>query len=177
MPRYKLDVQYIYQTEYWTNKLYVLAADDDDAAAAAIQMTDVLKTGVQNSVVIDKVRVSPFPIAKNNFFDVPVNAPGTGGATEPAPLFNVVRWAFSPPRGRQTMHYFRGGVTPSNIGVNQQFTAAAQAFNQSLLNSLFDTGYTIVDLRGNPYVGASASVRVGMHQLRRGSKRVKKPVV
>lgn len=177
MPLYKLDIQFVYETVYWTNKLYIIGTDDENAAEAAVAITDILATGVQNSVTIDKVRITPAPFTKNNFFDFPVNKVGSGGATQPAPLFNVVRWIFTPPRGRSTNHYFRGGVTPSNIGVDQQFTPTAAAFNNALLVQLFDAGWSIVSHTGAPYAGAAASVRVGMRQLRRGSKRKKKPVI
>lgn len=177
MALYKLDIQFSYNLEYWTNKLYIQAAEDEGAAQDAIAIAGVLRTGIQNQVTIDKIRVTPAPFTANNFFDVPIDLPGTGGTTPPAPLFNVVRWVFSPPRGRSTNHYFRGGVTPSNIGADGNFTDAAEAFNNSLVNQLFDLPSIIVSKAGVPYQGANAARKVGMRQLRRGSKRVKTPVI
>lgn len=177
MPVYKLDIQFVYETEYWTNKLYVQAGSDGDAAQAANEIVGVLKTGIQNSVTIDKVRITPAPFSRDTFIDIPFQTPGTGGTSAPAPLFNVVRWVFSPARGRGISHYFRGGVTPANIGPDQKFTTDAQTFNNNLVKALFDLPSVICNKSGQPYFSANAAVRVGMRQLRRGSKRKTKPVI
>lgn len=177
MPTYKLDIQYVYETEYWTNKLYVIEPDMEAAANAAETLCQVLKTGIQDSVTIDKVRITPFPYQRNTYRDVQIDVAGTGGSTPPAPLFNVVRWEFSRAYGRAVSHYFRGGVTTSNLGPNQQFTPAAKTFNDNLVTALFETGPIICDKIGDPYTRATTSLLVGMRQLRRGSKRKKTPVI
>lgn len=177
MPTYKLDIQYVYETEYWTNKLYIIEPDIESAVNALQALTDVLKTGVQNSVTIDKGRITPFPYLRNTYRDVQLNKAGTGGTAAPAPLFNVVRWEFSRAYGRAISHYFRGGVTPSNIGTDQKFTDAAHTFNDDLVLALFETGPVICDKIGDPYTRATTDIRVGMRQLRRGSKRKKTPVI
>ncbi len=172
-----MDIQFVYNSEYWTNKIYVQASNDTAAAQDALDIGNYLATAVQNAVTVQKVRVTPMPAVANQFFDVPVNAPGSGGTTAPAPLFNVVRWVFSPARGRSTMHYFRGGITAANFGPDGNFTDAAAIYNSSVVRGLFDLPQVIVDKYGHPYISANAARKVGMHQLRRGSKRVKKPVI
>lgn len=174
---FKIDMQYLYQTEYWTNVFYVDVADYGAAQSAVIDLAEVLKTGIQNSVSIDKARITPAPFTRDTFRDVVLGISGTGGATQPAPLFNVVRWQFAKPVGRAINMYFRGGVTPSNIGPDQEFTEAAQTFNNALLAAIFDLPVQFVSRAGTVYTTATAAPKVGMRQLRRGSRRKTTPVI
>lgn len=177
MPVYKFDIQYVYQTEYWTNKLYYICPDMAGARDCAELVAGILLTAINDSVTIDKVRVTPYPFVRNTYTDVVIGQPGTGGSGVLAPLFNVVRWQFGKNYGRYVSHYFRGGITPSNIGNNQQFTPAAHAFNNGIVSQLADLSYILCDVNGFQYIVALANIRVGMHQLRRGSKRRKTPVI
>jgi hypothetical protein len=177
MTVFQIDLQYVYQTEYWTNKFYVNVGNYGEAESASQDIVDILKGAVQNSVTIEKARIRDLPFVANAYVEVIYNTVGTGGSTEPAPLFNVVRWDWSKGLGRAIHQYFRGGVTPSNIGANQQFTSAAQTFNQSIVAALLDMTAPLCDHTGATYQSGQANPRVGMHQLRRGSKRVHTPVI
>lgn len=177
MTVFKVDIQYNYNTEYWTNVWYINTSDVasakewvDDFVAATLDMQ-------QNAVTIDKARITPAPFIANTFTDYPINTAGTGGSTPPVPLFNVVRMVMGKGTGRGVSHYIRGGVTPSNIGADGNFTSAAQTFNQSKADAIISLVPFPCDRNGNLYETCTASPKVGMRQLRRGSKRRTTPVI
>lgn len=178
MSVFKVDFQFRYQTEYWTNKLYVTAPDTATVRTWVTgEIGPILAGAVQNSITLEKARITELPFVRNHYTDVPLNLPGGGGATPPAPLFNVVRWQFGQNVGRQTFHYFRGSITPSNIGSDQNFTPAAKTYNDAIVNQVGDTTLPITDRNGNPYISFTTALAVGMRQLRRGSKRKARPII
>lgn len=177
MPVHKIDLQFKLGTEYWTNVFYTNASSVATAKVWVDDLVDAIQGAVQNSVTIDKARITPSPYIANTYTDYPIGVAGTGGSTSPAPLFNVVRWKFGKAVGRAVNHYFRGGVTPSNIGADGNFTSAAQTFNTSIADAVGALSPAPCDRNGNAYTTFSAAPAVGMRQLRRGSKRRITPVI
>ena len=177
MPVYKVDIQFKLNTEYWTNVFYASHPSVFAAKLWVDNLVEAMQDSVQNSVIIDKARITPAPFVANTFTDYPIGVNGTGGSTPPAPLFNVVRFVFGKAVGRGVSHYWRGGVTPSNIGADGNFSGAAQAFNTSKAEAIGALSPPPCDRQGNVYTTFSAAPTVGMRQLRRGSKRRTTPVI
>lgn len=177
MPRYQVDLQYLMQNEYWTNKFYITVSSLSGAELAVDSMVVALRPALSALVTIDKARITPLPFVKNTFTDYVIGLPGTRMVTPPGPLFTVVRWDTAADTGRTSHHYIRGGILPTDFGSNGNFTADAQGFNNGIIGTFNDGTFVWTDIHGTPLTKVRASPKVGMRQMRRGSRRRQQPVI
>ena len=172
-PIYKVDIQKQYQNTYWTNVYYVNQPDLASASAAATTIVNVERTIHAPAVNFDKVRVSD--LSSTQYQTISVNQPGQRSVTgDFLPLFNVLRVDFNVAGGRPSRKYLRLPVAESDQS-NGIFTSSAL---QSLATGYaIPTSTGICDESGSPFTSTSFQERVGMRQLRRGSRRRTTPVI
>lgn len=173
MTTYQIDVEKQLGEEFWTNVYHVDASSMSDAQVQAGWIVAVEKPLHNTAITITKFRAAPYPGPAEGSI-VAVNEGCTGGAGNMLPLFNVVRVDFPAPIGRPSRKYYRSGLTDAEVE-NGELPDGTRDGYQAVVDEFF-TGDSpnLVDVDGQPLSTASVFKKIGMRQLRRGSKR---PVV
>lgn len=159
------------QNEYWSNVYWTDAVSIPDAVVVANAIVEVEKQMHLPQVLITKHRVDDGQPLTDVFKTTPVNLVGlNGGAGDMLPLFNVARFDFEVVVGRPSRKYYRGVLAESWSDAYGQLNATAMSSLTSWAQSIAAiSGY--VDVDGQDIVSGVAWPRVGMRQLRRGSKK------
>lgn len=175
MPLYKVDVEKLYLTEYWSNRYLVEANTIQDAANAADTIVATERTFHTTLVQFTKVRTSEFPQGGGFFIVKPIGLPGQrANSGDLLPLFVTVRVDFPAGLGRPSRKYYRGVISEADIaGAN--LLAAARTFIQTSVNA-FDP-QPLVDPQVSPLGTGVVQSTVQMRQLRRGTKRRQNPII
>lgn len=176
MVRYQVDIEKAVGAEFWTNRYLIEAADLDEAST----LTGFLVTGErsfhQNTVEFTKARVMTWPESDGEFKIITLNDFGelavTGGSL---PLFNVFRVDLQVASGRPSRKYYRTPVM-ENDQIDGNVMTAKLASLTPLINAMItDMEGALVDPQGSSITSCAVAGRVGMRQLRRGSK--KTPII
>lgn len=179
MALYNLDVQKVLGGEYWTNR-YVLEGDSIPellAPATAIWQAEQAITCAPVTFV--SYRISDRIEGSDVYRVVTIGLPGLRTITLDTmmPLFNVARVLFEPATGRPSSKLLRGVLGEGDCDSAGLVNSSLQTFvNTNYTAYLIDTP-SYVDVDGQPFVDGHVDRRVGMRQLRRGSKRRETPVI
>jgi len=175
---YQIDIQKVLGSEYWTNRYHVTAGSFTEALAAGEEIAQAERAQTLSSVTFVSLRAS-VPGPENDSYQVqPLGySGGIGGGSISMPLFVVVRVTFSKGPGRPDVKYLK--AMANNDSLQDPFN-----YKDSVVTGI-NNGYValvfavegLCDAGGNSYVSASVDKRVGMRQLRRGSKKRDEPII
>jgi hypothetical protein len=177
MPVFKIDIEKQLGAEYWTNVYHCDVADLDAADDVALEVLDAERAIHHVTVTFTKRRVSDIVPNTDNFRTTPINL--TGELNDPAallPLFNVLRVDAVAQTGRPGRKYLRGCLTEGAITFDTIVPAALTTFDTGYSNAM-DLITELCDEDGDPFIDWQSNPKVGMRQLRRGSKRRTQPII
>lgn len=176
MPIYRGIIQKNFFGEFLVND-YNISAPDMEAAMAFLETIAHYEAALFiPGIVINTLRVSSLPQGDNYFYTKAVNIPGTrtytGALTPPFNRFRVdMGVGFRRPLRKYLLIPLTGDVNGGGLS-----SAAQTLVNTSYCQPLVALG-CVVAINGTIVGSASVSERVGMRQLRRGSKRRSTPVI
>lgn len=175
MPLFKLDVEKLFSTEYWTNRYFLHAADLADAASMAPTIVNGERNFHLTSVTFTKWRVSdPFDEG-TSFITTPINLAGLRtGSGDVLALFNTVRVDFPAGFGRPSRKYYRGVLTEADI-VGATLAAGVKTLVTTNTGASFVLH--LVDPQDTNLSPGVVSNFVQMRQLRRGRRKRTTPVI
>ena len=171
--RWVVDIEKLYQGEYWTNRYIVAAADLIAAQSIGSQIVGIERAIHLSPVLFTRYRVSDGVKDTDVYIVANLNLFGTGNLDNAAmlPLFNVLRVDFNTQGGgRPSRKYLRGVLQENNIAYNDINAPALTNYNTNYATPLAALA-GFVDVDGQEIVQGSAYPFVAMRQLRRGSKR------
>lgn len=184
MTIFKVDVQKVDSVNnFWTNVYLLEAASLDEAHSSAVVHIAGGEQDIHAAfITIDKVRTSTLVENDLVFRSQALNLPGTLATSGNAlALFNVVRVELPVAAGRPSRKYYRCGLGGGNAAAGYKWDAgvivgiedAIVAFKSALTTA----GTPWVDPQGDIITTIVALEKVGMRQLRRGTKRPTTPVI
>lgn len=178
MPVYRITTQKFLSGEFWTNDYHVNAVSMNEAASVASQCLAAEKLFTHNSITIQKARVST--TTKGDRVHRIINYNQFGGrviASALLPLWDCVYVDF--PRdgdGEPGAKWYRGIPLDDCLGavlsvdiINDTTNALVDLINNA------DAPLCLPD--GTGVLAPAARALIGMHQLRRGSKRRENPII
>ncbi len=176
---FSLDIEKELLGEYWTNRYIVSAADLGAATTYAAFYYDRERLIHSSNVLFTKYRVSDMDPMTDIYQIVQPNAYGSRafGAQEYLPLFCVVRVDFTAVGGgRPSRKYLR---TPIYEGdqLNGALAATYISFIETNYSNQLVLDTSFVDVDGQDLNSGQVFPKVGMRQLRRGSKRKLQPII
>jgi len=166
-----VDIEKEYLGEYWTNRYVVLAPTRAQAAIYAGEIAEMERTWHKTVVLFTKFRVSDDNPATDNYQVSNLNVYGTAPVNgDLLPLFNVMRVDFNVSGGgRPSRKYYRLPMGEFDQANGTITSGALSVWNAAVAN--LATGGYYRDVDGQVIIDASVYPKVGMRQLRRGSKR------
>jgi len=176
MAVFKVDIQTNYYGTFITNSYHVEAANLLTASNNGVAIANIQKTLIPSSVVIDTIRASTDALGDEVFYTRAVVIPGTrSGGGDALPTF--CRWRVDMSIGfRRPLRKFLLEPTETDT-TGGGFSNAALAFIQTAYcDPLVALGY-VCGPDGTVINSAACNQRVGMRQLRRGSRRRTTPII
>jgi hypothetical protein len=176
MVAYQIVIQKALGTEYWVNDYHVDVASFDAARTAGQQIAAIERDNShgQVSFINYRVKIVSDIITQGTIFPLGYN--GTGGDYEYLPLFNVIRVDMAPDQGRPGRKYYKLPVPEGGQSNGQLTTATITNVNNGLCLPLLNLG-VLCKSNGDNFTSIACNPRVGMRQLRRGSRRRQTPVI
>lgn len=173
----QIDIQKRLGAEYWTNVYYVDLPDLDAGVDAAVTIAEVEKSFHSQQVIFDKYRVSVYGPQNDNYITGPIGGSGEVTADQPLmPLFCTLNVVFTAGMNRPGRKFYRVAWTRAAVADNFTWRSVERGIAlQALATLLGDV--PLQDRGGGLYGTLSIDERIGMHQLRRGSKRRTQPVI
>lgn len=178
MPRFKVDIEKLFNGEYWTNRWFVDAASLTEAEEFGVAVILQNERTFHFSVVtFTKVRVSDVIEGTDQFITTPSNQPGllAIGDAQILPLFNTVRVDLRAGFGRPSRKYYRAPLTEAVVNGDTLVATYANTVADAMDSIL--TTINVVDPQNTPITQATVFPQVQMRQLRRGSRRRTTPVI
>jgi hypothetical protein len=179
MPLFSLDIEKELLGEYWTNRYIISAADLAAATTYAAFYYDRERLVHSSNVLFTKYRVSDMNPLTDVYQIVQPNANGSRAFTtqEYMPLFCVVRVDFTAVGGgRPSRKYLRLPIYETDQMNGVLNTTYVSFIETNYSNQLvLDTSF--VDVDGQDLNSGQVWPKVGMRQLRRGSKRKLQPII
>jgi hypothetical protein len=173
-----LDIQKSWGGEYWTNRYILDVVDIPSGVTVADSIVGWEKDITLNIIEFVSYRLSDMIPGTDSYLVVPLTGFGERSvASQGLPLFNVLRVDFGVGLGRPSRKYLRGVLVESDqSALGQLETASITEFAAAYVAPLVAiTQY--VDVDGQPIISGAVHPKVGMRQLRRGSKRKLEPVI
>lgn len=167
-----VEIEKMYQEEYWVNRYFVTGTVPSDGVGPANNILAAERAITDSRVVFTKYAVRTTLEGDFNFATVPVNAMGTisNGADPLLPLFNVLRVDFQAAIGRPSRKYLRGVLTEGAIAFMDIGSGHMTSF-QTNYATVMAAIPEYVDAQGQELIAGVVYPKVGMRQLRRGSKK------
>jgi hypothetical protein len=167
-----IDIEKLLGGEYWTNRYIVAAASLADATDHGQSLTNRERGFHHSSVLFTRFRASDGIKLSDVYQVVNINAFGDQGATAATlPLFNVMRVDFNVVGGgRPSRKYYRLPIS-EDMQDNGNFTANHLANMQPHITGILTGVPEYRDVDGQVFINGTIYPKVGMRQLRRGSKR------
>lgn len=177
MPRFQVDIEKSALGERWTNRYFVEAADLTAANAMGSALVTVEKSFHRAWVAFNTLRVRTAVQGDDLYTITPLTGTGAVAGTTAAslPLFNVLRIDLGAAAGRPSRKYYRGVLQVEDQAAGALDPAAYLNAVQGLETIL--EGGNLVDVDGQVLLTVAPHQRVGMRQLRRGSRRKTEPIL
>lgn len=177
MSIFKVDIEKQLGTEFWTNVYYVDAESLTAAHAIGAEIV-VAERGIHsNLVTFTKYRTSDMVPGTDQFITEPLNVQGAVAANSSLlPLFNVLRVDLGVGVGRPSRKYLRGVLYEDTVTFDTVDPAAVAVYDADYANDL-EIIEELVDIDGQPIINVTVNPKVGMRQLRRGSRRATTPII
>lgn len=177
MSLWKVDIQKVIGTEYWTNVYHVEADNLADAKTIGDQIVVLEKAGHTENVQFNRMRVSDVAPDTDAYVTVPLTGQGSlANAGEILPLWNVVRVDFFTTVGRPSRKFLRG-IVQEGYSNGTVITGGLRDTIQNQYATPLANLLGVVDVDGQPIEGGQVFATIGMRQLRRGSKRRLNPII
>lgn len=181
MPVFQIDIEKQFGTEFWTNVWHVRAPSIGDAVPAANEIKDYERGIHKSYVTFTKGRVRTAVKGDDVYSTLVYNQPGLVANTDSyLPLFNIVRVDLQAEQERPSRKYFRLPLAENdqaNSLLAGSVTSSVNAGMAGLIAALQGLGTPLVDVDDQLIISATTALSVGMHQLRRGSKRRQQPIL
>lgn len=177
MPLWSVDVEKKLGEEYWTNRYIVDAVDLEAADDVGDQIAEIEQNVHLQPVLLTKRRTSDMLPGTDIFIVTPLNI---FGARQPdssmLPLFNVARVDFKAATGRPSRKFLRGVLMESETDFDTITPGGVNFIDLTYAQPLEGLpGY--VDVDGQELLTGVVVPKIGMRQLRRGSKRRVTPII
>lgn len=177
MPLFSVDIEKELAGEFWTNRYVVLATDLAQAVIEGGSIYGMERVIHQAHVLFTRYRTSDFDPGTDNYQITVLNEFGLRTTDDSLPLFCVIRIDFTAVGGgRPSRKYLRGPVKKTDA-ISGTLTSGAITFFETNYATPLANLNAYVDVDAQPISSGQVSPRVGMRQLRRGSRRVTTPVL
>jgi len=177
MALYQVDIEKQLDTEFWTNVYHVDVTDLSNAIGAGTTLVNIERTIHLDAVTFTKFRVRPYPSSGNTGTIVPVGELGQNtGQGAYIPLWNTLNVVFGVATGRPSRKYLKLPI-PEASQTNGTFIQAFLDDWQEQYADAMQALDFLVDVDGQNILTVRVQPKVGMRQLRRGSKRRLQPII
>lgn len=179
MPLFIVDIQKKLAGFYWTNTYIVEAADIAGARDQARDIVEAERIFHSARITFDKFRVSTITKGDDAYISVPLDQTGRFMADQvPLPPFCTVNVLFETGANRPGRKYYRTLARNGDITADFKWTQNyINVVTQALGNLLGGGSVILLDRGGDPIQTFVVQDAIGMHQMRRGSKRRARPVI
>jgi hypothetical protein len=172
---FKVDIQKRLSDEFWTNRYFIRRDTLSEAVTSANFIVEAERIFHATTVLFDRVRVSDMVPGTDEYVTSVLNSAGfQNDDGELLPLFNVLRMDLSATSGRPSRKYYRGVLRETHITFNDVSNGIRNTAEDAIADLL---AIPLVDIDDQDLVGATSFSKVGMRQLRRGSKRRTTPII
>jgi hypothetical protein len=172
-----VDIEKLLVAEYWTNRYVVEAPDIQAAGVVAATILEAERKIHSTAITFTRYRVDDGVPNTDASIIVPANVQGlrvTGGGR--LPLWNVAVCDFSVALGRPARKYLRVGLEENDVTGEFINDGLVVQFNADYATPLA-AHQAYVNVDGQAILSGAFKPRIGMRQLRRGSKRRVTPVL
>lgn len=178
MALFNVQIQKFLFNEYWINRYIVNADDIGLAADVADDIVEVERSLHIVGVDFTSYRVSDNIPDNDQFIVKQLGVLGTrpSGGGQLMPLFCCFRVDFSVGIGRPSRKYLRGCMLESDQDAGTVIAGSVASVNTLYTTPMLTIG-NYVDVDGQAFVAGACNTKVGMHQLRRGSRRRTTPII
>lgn len=177
MALFKIDIEKLLGSEYWTNRYFVRTDTLANAVPQGQDIVDAERLIHSSLVTFTKLRASTADPENEEYTIVTLGVNGLYNQTDLLPLFNCYRWDFTAVSGRPSRKYYRGCISQGDFG-GDLLNITSPAF-ESAIEALFAVGATgngIVDPQEQLLTDAVRWPYIAMRQLRRGKRKRTEPV-
>lgn len=176
MPLFQLEIEKVYNGEYWVNRYMLTAATLSGTGSPAAAILNAERAIHDDRILFTKFNVRTAAAGDDSYITVPVNLMGNFAANgfDLMPLFAVVRVDFAAATGRPSRKYLRGVAKENQV---DGFTFASNVVTswQTSYANVVAAVTEFCDVDGDDIVSGAVSPKIGMRQLRRGSKKTVTP--
>lgn len=167
----ELEIEKVYNGEYWVNHYYLNSADLSAAGSPAAAILNAERAFHDSRITFTKFTVRTTADLDYVYTTVPVNLPGLSGAgaSDLMPLFVVMRVDMGATAGPPSRKYYRG-VLKEDAVTGMQINSAFISGTATAVAALAAVT-ALCDPQGDDIITALINPNVGMRQLRRGSKK------
>lgn len=179
MPRYIVDIQKALPGMFWTNTYVIEAADIESAKQQAETIVGAERTFHNSGIRFDRYRVSTLTAGDDEYVSNPLNLNGQWIGDQPTlPPFCTLNVVFETGANRPGRKYYRVLARVGDIDYGFRYKPDLIGAAQQALNALLRNGnVALFDRGGDLFINAVVQPIIGIHQLRRGSKRRGRPVI
>lgn len=174
---YTVDVQKVWNGEYWTNVYHVDATGIADALSKGIEIANIEKAVLATDVTITAVRARPTGVVGGETAFSAVNIIGTLTTTGNVPLEVCVRVVFGNSTSRPGIKYLRAAVSSTDFATRKTLAAGRLTAVDTNYSTPIMAKTYLRDARGRAVLTVKANAQTSNHQLRRGSKRKAKAII
>lgn len=169
------EIEKAYNGEFWVNRYHIEAADLAGALSVLGSIYAVEHVVHDTRIMFTKMTVRTNTEGDYAFITQPLNTMGQGAHVgDLLALHNVVRVDFGTGIGRPSRKYLRGCLSEGEVAAFDITPSIVTFFNDNYATPLAAlAGY--VDVDGQAITSGTTSPKVGMRQLRRGSKKKSTP--
>jgi len=177
MPVYRVDIE---KTDdvYWTNRYHVNAVNPNEAFAAAQEIAAVERAQTASYITFTKARVSlAATVGVDDYTNIPLNYAGQRTATGVLPYFVATRIELYSGPGRPDIKYYKGMADPNDLNSPSVWKPAYLTTIGTGLCAALAGVEGLCNAQGLAYSTIAPAIKVGMRQLRRGTRKVTTPVI
>jgi hypothetical protein len=181
MPIYQVDIEKTVVAESFTNVYFVSSPTLQTATQDALAVVGFEKAITLDIAQFVRMRVRTAIEGDEVYSLTPLSGAGNRGTTtNPLALFNTLNVLLGAAAGRPSRKYYRAALMEQDVNFNTIdtfFMPPITALGAALLVDITLNGSTLVDLNGDAITSIVAQSKIGMRQLRRGSRRRTQPIL
>ena len=180
MTVFQYDLEKLYEGEYFTNRYFINAATIDDAANYGNTTILAAERSILHHLVqVTKSRTSTVMPNDGTFITTAIEMAGEVNSGTLVPLFNVAVVLFNTLHGRPYRKLYRGVLTEEGTSWGSLTGPYYDLLMGALPGLIVPDGsdQAVCTKDGVTFTTVVAQSKVGMRQLRRGSKRKSTPVL